>query len=469
MPPPTYRELLKSNRNFRSLWTGQKISELGTGFSFIAELGLVRAMSGSALTTTALLVARLLPFLLVAPMAGVFADRRSRKQIMIASDLLRAVVAVMFVVAGWMGSAWLVVACSALNASLSMFFESAKNASIPNLVTPRELLSANVLMFSTRFLQYTLGSAIGGLTAAQFGYDTAFIVNALSFVASAVFIALIPADAMRKSAASSTSASAAADSLRLSDEDVSAALPADPMSVETQGSLPIAGSELPVEQPQGRFWSDVREGLRFIWATPFVRGVILVNVGWATGGGMTAILFDQIGGHEFAAGGPGDWYVAALFSSAGVGVFFGMLLARRIGRWTVEQRRAGLYIGWSLLAHGVLFAIGGLMPTLTTMAIFIALSRVLLGAEFGVQETMMMRVLPDDYRGRVFTTDRSLEWSTMALATIVTGWLLTWFSPRSLMVASGLLSASPGLIWLLALWLSRFKVPAGAVRESYGD
>jgi MFS family permease len=468
MSPPTYRELLKSNRNFRSLWTGQMISELGSWFSFIAELGLVRAMSGSALTTTALLVARLLPFLLVAPMAGVFADRRSRKQIMIATDLLRAVVALMFIVAGLMGSAWLVIVCSALNASLSMFFEAAKNASIANLVTPRELLTANVLMFSTRFLQYTLGSALGGLTAAQFGYDTAFVVNSLSFVGSALFIALIPASSMRKSIAAPTNAMAEVDSRAIAEEQ-HAAPAADPMSVETQASLPIAGSELPSQQSQGRFWSDVREGLRFIWATPFVRGVILVNVGWATGGGMTAILFDRIGGREFAAGGPGDWFVAALFSAGGVGVFFGMLLARRIGQWTVQTRRAGLFIGWSLLAHGVLFSIGGLMPTLTTMAIFVALSRLVLGAEFGVQETMMMRVLPDDYRGRVFTTDRSLEWTTMALATIVTGWLLTWFSARSLMVASGLLSASPGLIWLVALWLSRFSVPAGAVRESYGD
>jgi len=467
MSPPTYRELLKNNRSFRSLWTGQMISELGTWFSFIAELGLVRAMSGTALTTTALLVARLLPFLLVAPMAGVFADRRSRKQIMIAADLLRAAVALMFVFAGYVGSAWMVIVCSALNASLSMFFESAKNASIPNLVTGRELLSANVLMFSTRFLQYTLGSALGGLTAAQFGYNAAFIVNAISFVASAVFIVLIPASAMRKPNESFARSGLVESSRSVAEQNLT--LATDPMSVETQGGLPIAGTELPFEPEQGRFWSDVREGLRYIWATPFVRGVILVNVGWATGGGMTAILFDQIGGHEFAAGGPGDWFVAALFSAGGVGVFSGMLLARRVGQWTVEQRRAGLYIGWSLLAHGVLFAIGGLMPTLTTMAIFIALSRVVLGAEFGVQETMMMRVLPDDYRGRVFTTDRSLEWSTMALATIVTGWLLTWFSPRTLMVASGLLSASPGLIWLLALWLSRFSVPARAVSESYGD
>ena len=454
MKSASYSELLKGNKNFRRLWAGQLVSELGTWFSFIAELGLVRTLSGTALTTTALLVARLLPFLLVAPIAGVLADRRSRKQIMIVADLLRAVVAIVFVFAGMIGSAWLVIACSALMASLTMFFEAAKNASIPNLVARRELLTANVLMFSTRFLQYTLGSAIGGLTAAQFGYDTAFIVNALSFVGSALFIVPIPAKATRQ-----------AQSVVPANAEI-----AGPMSAEAAAISPIAGSKLPVERSRAGFFADVREGLRYIGRTPFVRAVILVNIAWGSGGGMTTILFDRIGGHVFAGPGDrGDWFVAALFSAGGAGVFTGMMLTRRVGMWISEERRAGLFIGWSLLAHGLLFSIAGLMPTLASMAVWVGLSRLVLGAEFGFQETLMMRTLPDDYRGRVFTTDRSLELATMAISTMVTGWLLTWFSPRSLMIASGLLSASPGLIWLLALWFARFSVPARAVRESYGD
>lgn len=455
MKSASYRELLKDNQNFRRLWAGQVISELGSWFSFIAELGLVRMLSGSALMTTALLVARLLPFLLVAPIAGVFADRRSRKHIMVAADLMRAVVAIAYVIAGVIGSAWLVIACSALMASLTMFFEGAKNASIANLVTPHELLTANVLMFSTRFLQYTLGSALGGLTAAQFGYNTAFIVNSLSFVGSALFILLIPVSATRQAKAQTT------EKLEF----------ADPMSAEAVAITPIAGSELPLEGTNAGFVADLREGFRYISRTPFVRAVILVNIGWGTGGGMTAILFDQIGGHVFSDGssGRGDWVVASLFTAGGAGVFIGMLLTRRVGIWIAEERRAGLFIGWSLLAHGLLFSVAGLMPTLASMAVWVGFSRLVLGAEFGFQETMMMRVLPDDYRGRVFTTDRSLELATMAISTIVTGWLLTWFDPRSLMIASGLLSASPGLVWLLALWFARFRVPARAVRESYGD
>lgn len=443
----TYSELLRSNRNYRRLWIGQMISELGTWFSFIAELGLVRALSGSPLATTALLIARTMPFFLAGPLAGVLVDKRSRRQILIASDLLRAVVALLYLAAAWAGSVWGVIACSAMMSSLTMFFEAAKNAALPNMVTPRELLTANVLMFSTRFLQFTLGAALGGLTAAQFGYNVAFIVNALSFAASAVYIAMIPAEVMRRAGDISLKSRA-----------------------EETGTLDAGATDGSGEIARGRFFKDFQEGFAYIWATPFVRGVILINIGWATGGGMIHLLFDRVGGHIFAGeGSRGDWSVATLFTAGGAGLFIGMMLARRAGAWAAEERRAGLFIGWSLLAHGIFLSMGGLMPTLPLMALWVAVSRLILGMEFGVQETMMMRVLPDEYRGRVFSTDRALEISMMTISTAIGGWLLIWLDPRTLMVMSGLLSAIPGLAWLLALRLTRFGVPAGAVRESYGD
>jgi MFS family permease len=462
MASATYKELLGRNKHFRSLWIGQMISELGTWFSFIAELGLVRTFSGSPLATTALLVAKLLPFLLVAPIAGVLADRRSRKHLLVAADLIRALLALLFLIAAKTGAVWMVVATSALMSSVTMFFEAAKNAAIPNLVSGRELLTANVLMFSTRFLQYTLGSAIGGLTAAQFGYDVSFITNAASFVLSALFIIPIPRGLMRQRPARPEMAAAAVGTeIQLS----------DPLSAETAAGLPIAGSEEPSASSGSHFWSDIREGLRFIWATPFVRGLILVNIAWATGGGMTNVLFDRVAGHVFSAGAGdrGDWVVATLFTASGAGVFLGMLLSRRVGQWMADERRASHFIGWALIFHGLLFATSGAMPTLALMAGFVCASRLVLGAEFGVQETMMMRVLPDDYRGRVFTTDRSLEWATMALSTTAAGWMLRWIDPRSLMIVAGFLAASPGLAWLSAVWLASFRVPSKAVRESYGD
>ncbi|HEX5732159.1 MAG TPA: MFS transporter [Blastocatellia bacterium] len=446
----TYSELLRGNKNFRRLWTGQVISELGTWFSFIAELGLVRMFSGSAMATTGLLIARMLPFLIVAPFAGVFVDRRSRKQILIATDLLRAVIALMYLAAGSVGSLWFIFVCAALESSLGTFFEAAKNAALPNVATRRELLTANVMMLSTRFLQFTVGAALGGITAAYFGYEAAFIVNSLSFVLSALCIAPIPASAMRKTGEERLEAQAAA--------------------ADSSGGLPVAGELKPVEQAPRAFFSDLREGLHYIWSTPFVRGVILVNIGWAMGGGMNNILYDQMGGHVFAGEGDrGDWGVAMIFTAVGAGLFIGMMLARRAGAWAADQRRAGHFIGWSLIAHGLCFSLAGFMPSLALMALLLAASRFIIGMEFGVQETMVMRVTPDEYRGRVFTTDRALELTMMMISMVVGGWLLTKYSPSTMMIASGILSATPGIAWLLAMWLARFKVPARAVSESYGD
>ena len=464
MASATYRELLQGNLNFRRLWVGQVISELGSWFSFIAELGLVRLISGSPLATTALLLSRLLPFLLVAPLAGVIVDRHSRKRIMIAADLLRALVALGYLTIGTHGSVWRVCACSFTMMSLSMFFEAGKNATIPNLVTPRELLTANVLMFSTRFLQLTLGAALGGVTAARFGYNAAFIVNSLSFIASAAYIMLIPATAMRSNKGAQTSVESTAESTQETDS-------LSPLSVDASGGVPIAGSEQPVKHASGHFFADLREGWAYIWATPFVRGVILVNVGWATGGGMINLLFDQIGGHVFTrgVGDRGDWGVATLYTAAGAGLFIGIMLARRAGMWVADEGRAGQFIGWSLILHGISFAVGGLMPSLALMSLWVMVSRFIIGMEFGVQETLMMRMLPDHYRGRVFTADRSMEMTTMMISMTIGGWLLTWLSPRSMMVLSGLLSATPGVVWLLAVSFTHFRVPTRAVRESYGQ
>jgi MFS family permease len=436
MESSNYRELLRNNINFRRLWFGQLISELGTWFSFIAELGTVAMLSGSPLATMAFLISRLLPVLLFAPLAGVIVDRANRKNVLIAADLIRAFLALGFLTVNIGAPLWLIVLLSGLITTASTFFDAAKNAAVANMVTREEMLTGNVLMFSMRFLQFTIGAALGGITAVKFGYTTAFIVNSFSFVASALFIWLIPAAVMRS---------------REPDEALTSEIE------ERENHTPI------------NFWRDVRQGLEYIRATPFVRAIILVNIGWALGGGMNNLIFDRVARHEFlpGAGDRGDWNMAILWTAAGAGLFIGMMLARRAGAWAADPRRAGALIGWSLLIHGLCFAIGGLMPSLSMMAGCLAISRLILGAEFGVQETLMMRVIPDNFRGRVFTTDRALELSTMTISMIVSATLLTWVNPRTMIITSGLLSATPGVIWLLAMWRTRFGVPEAAVRDDY--
>ncbi len=179
----TYIQLLRRNRSFRRLWIGQVISELGNWFNFIAALGLVRVVSNAAPeVTTIILIARLVPFTLFAPLAGAFVDRWSRRTVMIVTDLLRVVVALGFLLVRRPEDLWIAYLCTALLAFFGAFFEAAKNAAVPNITGERDLLAGNALMFSSRFLLMSLGAALGGWTAAYVGYQAAFIINAISFL-----------------------------------------------------------------------------------------------------------------------------------------------------------------------------------------------------------------------------------------------------------------------------------------------
>src|SRR5215218_6598977 len=198
----TYTQLLRRNRSFRRLWIGQVISELGNWFNFIAALGLVRVVSHAAPeVTTIVLISRLVPFTLFAPLAGAFVDRFSRRTVMIATDLLRVVVALGFLLVRRPEDLWIAYLCTILLSFFGTFFEAAKNAAVPNITGERDLLAGNALMFSSRFLLMSLGAALGGWTSSRVGYEYAFIINALSFLASAFSVWLVPEEETRQAPA----------------------------------------------------------------------------------------------------------------------------------------------------------------------------------------------------------------------------------------------------------------------------
>src|SRR6266478_7620014 len=147
---------------------------------------------GDPAVTTIILLARLLPFTLFAPLAGAFVDRWSRRMVMIVSDFARVAIALGFLLVHRPEDLWIAYLCTALLSFFGSFFEAAKNAAVPNITGERDLLAGNALMFSSRFLLMSLGAALGGLTAANIGYKAAFIVNAFSFLASAYSVWLIP-------------------------------------------------------------------------------------------------------------------------------------------------------------------------------------------------------------------------------------------------------------------------------------
>lgn len=419
----TYIQLVRSNRSFRRLLAGQVISELGNWFNFIATLGLVRSVShGAAEVTTILLVARLLPFTLFAPIAGAFVDRWSRRTVMIVSDVARILVALSLLLVRRPEDLWIAYASTVVLSFFGAFFEAAKNAAVPNIAGERDLLAGNALMFSSRFLLMAFGAALGGWTAASVGYQAAFLVNAISFAVSAYSIWLIPDRETRQSEV-------------------------------TQSSRPD------LRRPS--YWSDIREGWSYILGHAPVAAILGINILWATGGGAINLISDRLGGLVFAGerGISGDGAVAALYFAAGVGLFLGMMIARRVGAYLEVAGKTAGFIGWALVVQGLFFALIGVMPTLWLACLFLFISRVLLAAEFAVQETLLMRLVPDNLRGRVSTTDRATELLVWSFSTALAGWSLRAITPRTLTIVSGLLSATSGVVWLALFASRRLRLP----------
>jgi MFS family permease len=419
----TYTQLLSRNRSFRRLWVGQVISELGNWFNFIAALGLVRVVAhADPEPTTLILLSRMIPFTLFAPLAGAFVDRWSRRTVMIVTDLLRVVVALGFIFVHRQEDLWLAYLCTALLSVFGTFFEAAKNATVPNITGEENLLAGNALMFSSRFLLMSVGAALGGWAAAHLGYKAAFIINAISFVASAYSVWLIPDADTRNTAP---------DSL-----------------AESRSKLT-------------GYWTDIREGWSYIIQHRPVAAILGANILWATGGGAMNLISDRLGALVFAvSSGVGqDSAVAALYFAGGLGLFGGMVIARRVGIY-VEMKRITIgFIGWGLAIQGVVFAMVGVMPGLWLAGVTLFVARVLLGVEFAVQETLLMRLVPDKLRGRVSTSDRASEYLMWSLSTAVSGWSLSYIGPRTLTVVTGLMSGVAGVVWLIVFKLGWARLP----------
>jgi MFS family permease len=426
-------QLLRRNQSFRRLWIGQVISELGNWFNFIAALGLVREVSNAAPeVTTLMLIFRLVPFTLFSPLAGAFVDRWSRRTVMIVTDLLRVVVALGFLFVRRPEDLWIAYLCTALLAFFGAFFEAAKNAAVPNITGERDLLAGNALMFSSRFLLLSVGAALGGWTSSEIGYSSAFVINAVSFLLSAYSVWLVPEEDTRE---------------RLS-------------AVEPVKRGLFSG-----------YWTDIREGWAYIVTHAPVATILLVNIVWAIGGGSINLILDRLGAFEFApkSGLSPDAAIGVLYFANGLGLFVGMMIARRVGFYFHMKSRTIGYIGWSLFVQGIFFALMGVMPSLLLASLCLFASRVLLGAEFAVQETLLMRLVPDKLRGRVSTTDRAGEMMIWSLSTGIAGWSLYHISSQTLTIVSGLLSGVAGLLWLVLFATRRVRLPKrlSQVQESH--
>ena len=185
-------------RNYRLLWLGQLISEAGDGLTNLTLLLLVNALTGSTAALAAMAIILAIPPLTIGLVAGAYVDRIDRRRIMIASDAIRAVVVLGFVLVGSTQTLWLLYVLAFVQATVGTFFSPARGAILPRIVPREGLLAANSLAQATRVVSGVVGSSIAGLIVGLIGaFWPAFVLDSASFLVSVALISRLPASVGR--------------------------------------------------------------------------------------------------------------------------------------------------------------------------------------------------------------------------------------------------------------------------------
>jgi MFS family permease len=408
-------DLLRQNRNYRYLWMGQVVSEIGDNFNNIAVFALAMALTNSGLVIMGVMLARAIPAITMGPLAGVLLDRFDRKKIMIASDLTRAVVALGFIVAVRERQVWLLYTFSALLMIASPFFTAGRSAILPTIANKEEIHTANSLTQTTQWTNLTIGTFLGA-TVVGIGYQWAFIFNALSFFFSAWAIWNLVAPIGKQ--------------FRAEHRDL---------------------TEAEVIRP----WHEYREGLRYMRSVPLVLAIALLAVGWATGGGAAQILFTLFGEVVFNRGAAG---IGTIWGCAGVGLLVGGAFANWLGK-RLSFKNYKLVIFVDYIVHGGTYVLFSRMQRYELALLFILVSRAAIAINSVLNYSYILKTVSDQYRGRVFATIESLTWSMMMLSMMGAGIASIHYSPRTIGTIAGLLSSSTAIFWGWANWTGRLPLP----------
>ena len=309
---------------------------------------------------------------------------------MIVSDLLRGLTVLGFLFVQATGRIWLFYLLTVMQFALSALFTPARSAVLSNVVEKEELVAANALDSLTWSTMLALGAFLGGVVAAVFGAEAAFILDAMTFVLSAWFISRIVIAATKRKKVVKANSS----------------------------------------------WFDFVDGFRYLWHEPFILGIALVKAaGSLVWGGINVLeitfsqeiySFDTLAmGHLFPVEDGGTATLGMVYVVSGLGTGLGPIFMRRLLGDRFGRMMKGIGIGFVLLPIGILmiafstFFAGYLTGTL--------IRTVGSGTVWVFSAAMLQMIVPDKYRGRVFAFEFAALTLTQSISTFLAGvWQDAW-------------------------------------------
>jgi len=412
------RRGLFGHRDFRRLWAGETVSEVGSQVSLLAiPLVAVRTLHATTFEVGSLAAASTAAFLLVGLPAGVWVDRVRRRRVMIAADVGRMValgsVPVAYA-AGGLSLAQLYVV-TLLAGVLTVFFDVAYQSYLPSLVGPQNLVEGNAKLTGSAQVAQVAGPSIAGGLVQAIGGSYAVAVDAASFLFSAGAVGAIAA-------------------------------------TEPRPVVPDGGHR--------KVHLDIGEGLRFVFGNPLLRAIMATTA--------TSNLFSGI---QTAVGvvflvrvvdaSPG--IIGLLFAGGSLGGVLAALVASRIAR------RIG---GARATFVGIFATVGGLLIPLTGHGAALVLFAAGFFADaFGAvlyninQVSFRQRLCPDRLLGRMNATMRFVVWGVLPIGALAGGAIgaTIGLRPTLWLAAAG---GALGGVWLLASPMRTMRdYPEGPVED----
>lgn len=382
-------QLIKT-RNFGLLWWGQTTSQIGEGLNKVALLWFVYELTGSAMKMTMVGLLQTIPPLLFGPLIGVYLDRLPKKAVMVWVDLVRAWLTLLIPVLYAMDKLSIegLYGLIFLTSVVSTVFGPALVSSVPLLVRPSELMSANALIQGTTNIGMLLGPAISGVMIALIDAENVLFVNSATFLISA--FCLMP--------------------IRFA-----------PTQARTvRGSTSI--------------WEDLRAGFRFVFAQQSMVFTLVIISSLYNLGVSAFVFILPVYAKEFLQVGPVQ--LGWLWSSLGVG----MLAA---STWLAWRKHSDMQGRLRIVIRGM--TIGGLavcsLSFLETPLVAAGIV-IIVGGSTAVLNpivwALLQEVTPEHLIGRVLTTFSVGSMASAMAGMTGFGWVADAIGPAASLVGLGL-------------------------------
>jgi MFS family permease len=390
-----------SYRPFRAYLVGLFLSNVGTWMQTVAQGWLVYRLSDSALVLGLVTFAGSLPTLLLAPLAGVAADRFDRRRLLIATQIVQMSAALLLALATWRGfvSVPLVALLAVLNGTASAYMTPSHQSLFMDLVGRHDLMNAISLNSMQFNLSRIVGPIVAGFTIAAFGENACFFLNAVSFVP---FLAAI------------------------------LALPRSPRKPRRTRSS----------------WIDLRIGLRFAFRDRLLPSLLAVSASLAVFG-TPAVTLAPLYARRLLSVGPRG--LGGMLSAVGVGAVATALVLAALG----DFPRKGLVLVVASAAFAVSVAGLALAPSYPAALASLAMLGGAMMSSSSIINTLMQKRAPDKLRGRVISL-YALSWSGFVpLGNLLAGAVAERFG-----AAASLLVGTAGIAVTLVLILAFRPIPA---------